>query len=177
MRVIRRYTTIVLFVAAFLLGVQIPGFIAQYNHRISAHYAEAELHIRGFQEIADRYLDGDLEALIEKHKRSSDPVFRAEARLIENAYFRIQRFSRELAALDANLFSQVLHVVLHADPDVLEESISGYAAAAPLEVDTALCGLGLGILTAAGFNLLFSLTGLLLGSGRRRHPHNRSRST
>lgn len=158
----------VLFVAAFLLGIQIPGFIGQYSHRISAHHAEAVLHIKGFQEIADRYLNGNLEALIERHKRSSDPVFRAEARLIENAHVRIQRFSQELAALDANLFYQIFHVTLHADPEVLKESISGYSATAPLEAETAICGMGLGILTAAGFNLLFSLTGLMIGSGRRR---------
>ena len=164
-----------LFLAAFLLGIQIPGFIAQYGHRISAHHAEAKLHIRGFQEIADRYLDGDLEALIEKHKRSSDPVFRAEARLIENAYLRIQRFSRELAALDTHLFAQILHVALHADPAVLDESISGYSAAAPLELETIVCGMGLGVLTATAFNLLCYLAGLL--TARRRHLRKRLRRT
>ena len=174
MRLIRRYTTIALFVVAFLLGVQIPGFIAQYSHRISAHHAEAQLHLRGFQEIADRYLGGSLEALIEKHKRSSDPVFRAEAKLIEDAYLRTLRFSRELAALDTNLFYKMLHVALHADPEVLDESISGYSPAAPLEVDAVICGMGLAILTAAGFNLLLYLTGLMLGRGRRRRLRDRS---
>ena len=79
---------VVLCVSAFMFGVQIPNFVDQYEKRIDAHYIEVNENFKGFQEIADRFHNGNIESLIKKHEASNDLTFKAESEpLRKNPYF------------------------------------------------------------------------------------------
>ena len=86
MRLLKDYTVRLVFAAGILFGVQIPNFIDQYTHKISAHQLEATKNFSGFQATADKFHGGDVNALIEKHETSADPVFRAEASPIMSVF-------------------------------------------------------------------------------------------
>jgi hypothetical protein len=74
---------------ALLLGIQVPSFVDQYEKRLDAHFIEVKNNLRGFQEIADKFHGGSLEALIAKHEASEDRTFKDEARPIRNMYEKV----------------------------------------------------------------------------------------
>jgi len=64
------YLRLVLFAIGLLAGVQTPGFIDQYAKRVSAHQIEVAQNFSGFQQTADRYFGGSVEALLAHHAAS-----------------------------------------------------------------------------------------------------------
>jgi len=42
MRLMHRYSLKLVFAVTLLLGIQIPSFLQQYEHRVDAHYQEAK---------------------------------------------------------------------------------------------------------------------------------------
>src|SRR5687768_15679810 len=100
---IYRYFLIVIACAVLLFGIQVPNFVDQYEKRLDAHFIEAANNLKGFQEIADQYFAGSIEALIAKHESSEDSIFRDEAKPIRNIYQRYVRFKSEKVALETTL--------------------------------------------------------------------------
>jgi hypothetical protein len=168
MRLLKDYTVRLVFAAGILFGVQIPNFIDQYTHKISAHQLEATKNFSGFQATADKFHGGDVNALIEKHETSADPVFRAEAGPIKEIHSRILAFSSELKALNTHLFGKIFHVAFKSDRAVLKETLAEYSATVPLNTDAIICGLGLGVFSALLCDLLFFLLKLVFGLRVRR---------
>ena len=80
-----RYSLKLVFAVTLLLGIQIPSFLQQYEHRVDAHYQEAKRQLNQLQIIADLYFSGDLQALLTQHQNSDIALFRTEASLIENS--------------------------------------------------------------------------------------------
>ena len=66
MKTIHHMILIMLFGTGLLFGLQIPNFVDQYQKRIDAHYLEANESFKGFQDIANRFHNGNIEALIKK---------------------------------------------------------------------------------------------------------------
>jgi hypothetical protein len=163
MKLVKEYTIRLVFAAGILFGVQVPNFIDQYTQRISAHHLEATENFSGFQAIADKFHGGSVEALIEGHEGSNDPVFRSEAKPIKEIYSRIQAFSSELNALDTDLFNKIIHVAFKSDSAVFKEAISEYSATVPLSTDAIICGLGLGLGSALVFDIFFSILSTVFG--------------
>ncbi len=76
------YVRLIVFAIGLLVGVQVPSFVDQYAKRVSAHQIEVAGNFRGFQDTADRYFGGSVEALITHHAASDDRVFQDEAKTI-----------------------------------------------------------------------------------------------
>lgn len=93
---------------ALLLGIQLPGFVDQYEKRVDAHFLEVSSNLKPFQDIADRFHGGSMKALIEKHEQSTDPTFHAEGAAIRKMHDRLLRFQNEKFQLQASLPNQLL---------------------------------------------------------------------
>jgi len=154
MRLIRVYTVRIVFLLALLLGLQLPAVVDQYGQRVGAQYLEVEQGLEGFQQVADRFFAGDLQALIAHHERSSDPVFRAEAEPLRQLFSRSQRLAAEQQALDVPFPARLLHVLVAAERGVLSQTLHDYRPGIPLRVDA--------VATSVLFALLVSIILALL---------------
>jgi hypothetical protein len=161
------YLRLILFAAGLLAGVQVPGFIDQYAKRVSAHQIEVETDFRGFQETADHYFAGSVEALIAHHAASSDPPFREEGAAIQAMYQRLLALRAELAALHAPLIAQLLHVALRANREILAETRTAYSYTVPLNPTAIACGVAAGTLLALGIEALLRACHYLLRAATR----------
>ncbi|MDH0747656.1 DUF2937 family protein [Pseudomonas sp. GD03842] len=123
---LRSYVRLVLFTAGLLIGVQIPGFISDYSKRVEAHLMEAQQTLRGYNETAQRFFNGDVQALIQHYRNSEDPVFRTDANNISNLLSRNQLLDREWMALQGPWYLRAWHVLTAADPDIRAETWNGY---------------------------------------------------
>lgn len=155
------------FALGILIGVQAPNFVTQYEHRVVAHLNEVTRNFAGFQKVADAYFSGNVEALIQHHERSTDPVFHAEAEPIKKLWLRLQQLQAEKAALGSSFVAALSHVALQANPEIRQETVNGYEATVPLTVNAIACGLVAAFLIGALFDGLWTL--LATGFWRIRH--------
>lgn len=123
---LRSYLRLVLFTAGLLIGVQVPGFISDYSKRVEAHLIEAQQTMRGYNDTAQRFFNGDVQALIQHYRSSDDPVFRTDANNISNLLGRTQLLDHEWQALQGPWYTRVYHVLTAADPDIRSETWNGY---------------------------------------------------
>lgn len=126
---------------ALLVGIQIPNFVDQYGKRLDAHYIEVQTNLKPFQEIANQFHAGSLDALISKHRQSDDLTFRAEGDAIEKMVRRLQHFEREKREMQAPLPRQVAFLLARADPDLVEETRVNYSFGLMLDHTAVLAGL------------------------------------
>ena len=143
MKTIHYIFLVILFIAGFLSGVQVPNFIDQYEKRIDAHYLEANESFKGFQEIADRFHGGSMESLIEKHEASGDSTFNAEATPLRKVFERKIRFEREHQALQTSLFGKARHVAVAGDRETIQETWNNFSVGFPLNIPSVMSGLSI----------------------------------
>jgi hypothetical protein len=138
--VLYRYFIVVVACIALLIGLQIPNFVDQYQKRVNAHLREVTINLQPFQEIANKYFGGDIQKLIELHRTSTEKPLQEEGTAIEKMLARKLRFETDIAALNTNLPLKVLHVLFHGDREMLNEVISQYSYAVPLNQDALIFG-------------------------------------
>jgi hypothetical protein len=142
------YSRLVVFALGLLIGVQAPGFVDQYTKRVSAHQIEAARNFKGFQDIADQYFGGDVAALIAHHAASQDEAFKDEGTTIQDMHNRLEALTAELAALSGPLILQIIHVTLHPNREILEETRAVYSYTVPLNPSAVISGLITGTVLA-----------------------------
>ena len=165
------YLRLIVFAFGLLAGIQVPGFVDQYAKRVSAHEIEAVRALSGFQETANQYFDGSLEALITHHATSADPAFQGEAKTIRQLYERAQLLKAELAAVSGSLLGRIVHVALRADHEILGETRAEYSYTVPLDPPAIVSGIVIGALLAMLIDALLGLVAVLLRPARQR-PHH-----
>jgi hypothetical protein len=153
MGAIYRYFLILVACVAILLGIQVPNFVDQYEKRLDAHFIEVKNNLRGFQEIADKFYGGALEALIAKHETSEDPTFKEEARPIRKMYERYVRFKEQKLALETNLPRKIAFLAIDGDKELLNETYTSYSFTVPLNQSAVFAG----FLSVAAVILLIEL--------------------
>lgn len=153
-----RYLFVAIACITLLIGIQVPNFLSQYHQRLHAQLAEVTENLSGFQQIADRHFNGDLEALINHHQTSNDAIFREEAIPLRSMYNRWQRFSAEQQALQVSYPEQLLHLVVAADEEIRTATWQQYSYAVPLTTRALVTG---GVFTLIVLLLLDILKGLL----------------
>jgi len=151
------YLRLVIFAAGLLAGVQVPGFVDQYAKRVSAHQIEAARNFQGFQETADKYFNGDVDALIAHHEASDDRAFKDEGRTIRLIHDRLVMLTRELEALRGPLVGRIFHVAVSPNREILAEAEKEYSYTVPLSPAAILSGIVIGGLLA------LTIEGLLNG--------------
>jgi len=161
------YLRLIAFAFGLLIGVQVPGFVDQYVKRVSAHQIEVSRNFAGFQDTANQYFGGNVEALIAHHAASDDPPFRDEGHTIQAMYQRLKDFTAELAALQGSLIRQIFHVALRPNREIFSETRTEYSYTVPLNLPAIATGIIIAVVLAA------LVEALLLGLLRLLRPRRR----
>ncbi|WP_416305567.1 DUF2937 family protein [Neptunicella sp. SCSIO 80796] len=157
MNKINHYLSMLCFALGIMLGVQLPNWVNQYVQRVDAHFREAELAIAPYQLLADQLFDGSMQALIDKHLQSLEPLFKREAEPIRAQYQRWQYLQKLHQQLQGNFWRQLQHIALHADQAIVNETLESYQATVPLNRLAIICGLLGGILASILYELVTAL--------------------
>lgn len=129
------------FSLGLLVGVQVPGFVDQYAKRVSAHLIEVKRDFAGFQQTADQYFGGSIEALLTHHRASPDAVFQDEARTIGAMHERLKMLTAEFEAMRGPLIRQIAHLLTAPNREMLNETRAEYTYTVPLSPSAIVSGL------------------------------------
>lgn len=140
LKLIGDYFRLILFASSVLIGVQVPGFISQYEQRVDAHLAEAKQNLAGFQFTAERYFDGDIIKLIAHYRASNDKVFVQDANSIERINSRVSLLTAEYKALQVPPLKQALHLAFSGDRSLFSETYDGFSFTVPLSLSALFWG-------------------------------------
>lgn len=140
LKLVGDYLRLILFAACVLIGVQVPGFISQYEQRVDAHLVEAKQNLAGFQFTADRYFQGDIKQLIAHYRASSDQVFVQDANSIESISSRVSLLTAEYNALQVAPLKQALHLAFSGDKSLFIETYDGFSFTVPLSLSALFWG-------------------------------------
>lgn len=165
---LRSYLRLILFTCGLLLGVQVPGLINDYSQRVQAHLLESREGLKGFQQTAQRFFNGDLDALVRHYRASDDPVFLSDANSIDSLLIRNRLLEGEWQALQAGWAGRTWHVLTQPDPAIREETLKGYSYQILLTPEAASWGLGCALLFALVVESLLLLVGWVILGGRRK---------
>ena len=174
---LNHYLSMIVFMAAVMLGVQVPNFVDQYVKRVDAHLVEVEANFSKYQEAADEFHNGSIEELIDLYDSENNPSFQWGAEAIRNSHQRLQRFRLESRSLQTGFWQQLVFVALHGDRELLADTQRSYSPNVPLNANAAFCGLGAGVLAAILYELLLWLIRLPFGRRYKPMPEARQRHT
>ncbi|MDE1168887.1 MAG: DUF2937 family protein [Pseudomonas sp.] len=165
---LRSYLRLVLFAFGLLFGVQVPGLINDYSQRVEAHMIESRQSLKGFDDTARQFFNGDLNALVAHYRASDDPVFQSDAQSIGTLLGRSQLLDHEWQVMQGTWYQRAWHVFAEADPALRQETLNAYTWQVLLAPEAIIWGV-LGALVLA-----FVLESLLMLPvwtlyGRRRH--------
>ncbi|WP_460117276.1 DUF2937 family protein [Pseudomonas sp. S2_C03] len=161
------YLRLVLFAAGLLIGVQVPGFINDYTKRIEAHLIEAQTSLSGFQNTANQFFKGDMQALVAHYRASEDPIFRSDADSLSHLLTRQVALDKQFQAMQGPWYVRFLQVVLAADPDIRKETWNGYSYQILLTPEAMIWGMSGALLLSFGIECLFRLIDWVVLGGRR----------
>ncbi|MCF4997642.1 DUF2937 family protein [Pseudomonas syringae] len=161
------YLRLVLFAAGLLIGVQVPGFINDYAKRVEAHLIEAQTGLQGFQNTAQQFFKGDLQALVAHYRASDDPVFRSDADSLNTMLNRQVALDKQFQAMQGPWYIRFLQVALAADPDIRQETWNGYSYQILLTPEAMIWGMSGALLLSFGIECLFRLIDWVVLGGRR----------
>ncbi|MDD5059034.1 MAG: DUF2937 family protein [Sideroxydans sp.] len=155
--ILYRYLIVIVACVSLLIGLQVPNFVDQYQKRLDAHLREVTVNLQPFQEVAAKYFGGDINKLIELHLNSDAGPFQEEGSAIKKMVERKLRFEADMAAMQASLPMQALHVLLRGDREILDEARQQYSYAVPLNQDALLFGASAALAMLLLAELLFAL--------------------
>jgi hypothetical protein len=161
------YLRLVLFAAGLLIGVQVPGFISDYAKRVEAHLIEAQAGLSGFQNTANQFFKGDMQALVAHYRASEDPIFRSDADSLSNLLTRQTALDKQFQAMQGPWYIRLLQVVLAADPDIRKETWNGYSYQILLTPEAMIWGMSGALLLSFGLECLFRLIDWVVLGGKR----------
>jgi hypothetical protein len=159
MQTIVHYGRLIWFLAAFLIGMQIPAFVNQYGLTLNAHLQEAKLALDPFQQDADRFFEGDLEALIEHYQKSGDEVFIAGGESIATIYLRFHALEQAWSAFQSSKWSTYQSALMNPLTDIQSEVWENFDHVLVLNTDALWIGLVLAILLSLCCELACKATG------------------
>ncbi|NBB58649.1 DUF2937 family protein [Pseudomonas sp. ODNR1LW] len=161
------YLRLVLFAAGLLIGVQVPGFINDYAKRVEAHLIEAQAGLSGFQNTANQFFKGDMQALVAHYRASEDPIFRSDADSLGNLLTRQVALDKQFQAMQGPWYIRFLQVVLAADADIRKETWNGYSYQILLTPEAMVWGMSGALLLSFGIECLFRLIDWVVLGGKR----------
>ncbi len=170
---LRSYLRLALFAFGLLLGVQVPGFIDDYGKRVEARLLESQQSLKGFQDTAQKFFKGDMDALVAHYRVSDDPVMRSDAQSVAHLVQRSALLEREWQAMQGPWYAQAWHLATGADRDLLGETLQAYRYQVLFTPEAILWGVICALLLAWLAELLVLLFGWMLGAGRIRRTQQR----
>ncbi|UVL57657.1 DUF2937 family protein [Pseudomonas sp. B21-035] len=164
----RSYLRLLLFTCGLLVGLQVPGYIVDYSQRVEAHLLESREGLKGFEDTAKRFFNGDLQALVRHYRSSDDPVFTSDANSIESLVIRNRQFEQEWQIVQGPWLAKTWHVLVTANPQLREETLNAYRYQILLNPEALAWGLSCALLLALVVESLLLLLGWVALGGRRK---------
>ncbi len=149
---------------AVVAGGCVPSFVNQYHQRVGGRLDQVILDLAPFQQIADRYHGGSLDALVQHHLRSSDPTFHAEGLAIQAMINSAAHLQDVLLALNTDMLHQIAYLAMTYDADILHSTLKVYEPAFVLTMDGLLIAGSAGLLIWLLFLTGWKLVALMLSS-------------
>jgi len=129
------------FTATFILGVQIPEFMQQYQQRLAGHLAEAQSQLGQFEVIAQQHFDGSIVTMITRYKGNSEASIISTGELIERLSHRVEYLSGHLAQItQADYLQSVYQFIWHLDREIAGGTAEHFSMAIPLELNAIATG-------------------------------------
>lgn len=163
MKKLYEYSRIAVLLLGLLIGVQVPGFVDDYQRLLEARAMESALSVSEFQDDADRFFDGDLDRLIAYYQSREDLVIISGGESIEAIVARNRYLADALAQFNQSLVSAYYQVFMAPVPEVREQIRETYQYAVTLNASAVVSGISLAL---AGM-LLFELICFILGLSSR----------
>lgn len=134
------------FTITFILGVQLPEFIQQYQQRLSGHLNEAKLQLAQFETIAQQHFDGSLITMINRYKSNSEASIVNTGELIERLTQRVQYLTNHLEQITSTGYlNQIYLFIRHLDQQIAIATAEQFSMAIPLELHAIVTGATLAI--------------------------------
>lgn len=152
---LQRYSLKLIFALTLLIGLQFPHFLAQYETRLDAHYLESKAQLNQYQKLADFLFDGDLNALVEKHRNSEVALFKAETEIIEKLILRAEFLKNQKINLQGALLSRFVFLTTQVNQPLFIETQENYQANIVLNQQSIIVGLILATLATLLLELMF----------------------
>tara|TARA_B110000467_G_C18338832_1_gene501177 strand:+ start:4464 stop:4982 length:519 start_codon:yes stop_codon:yes gene_type:complete len=129
------------FTAIFILGVQLPEFMQQYQQRLAGHLAEAQSQLNQFEMIAQQHFDGSIVTMITRYKDNSEAAIISTGELIERLSLRVDYLANHLAQISqSDYLDNVYLFIWHLDREVANGTAEHFSMAIPLELNAIATG-------------------------------------
>ncbi len=168
------YLRLILFLGGVLVGVQVPFFVDQYGKSLEAHFLESQKNLSEFQENAQKFFGGDMQALISHYRENGDPVFRDGGKSIQSMYARFLELEQALEDFNANAWRAFSQAIIHPVAGIRKEVLENYSYAIKLNPGAIAFGIVAGLFLALlGETAARGLVAMLASLGRRWQPMSR----
>lgn len=104
--------------AGTIAGGCVPGFIQQYRQRVGGRLDQVQIDLAPFQQIANRYHGGDMDALVRHHLASTDPTFHAEGAALQAMLHSLERLQAMAEGLSGSVWQQMGFLLRHYDAGI-----------------------------------------------------------
>lgn len=129
------------FTAIFILGVQLPEFMQQYQQRLAGHLAEAQSQLNQFEIIAQQHFDGSIITMVTRYKDNSEAAIVSTGELIERLSLRVEYLSTHLAQItQSDYLHNVYLFIWHLDNEIAKGTAEHFSMAIPLELNAIATG-------------------------------------
>lgn len=181
MGLIRGLLDRIVLVVAVIAGGLLPSFAAQYRQRVGGRLDQVLQDLAPFQEIANRYHGGSLEALVKHHLASPDPTFHDEGAAIQAMMEAAAQLRAAYQALEGTLLQQLTYLVTRGDPEIARATLEVYQPAFGLDTESLVFAAVSGVVVWLAFLAVWAALGAIgsaiTSRGRARmSPHTRVRA-
>lgn len=135
----------IILVAGVVAAGCIPSFIAQYRQRVSGRLDQVLQDLAPFQTVANQFHHGSLQDLINYHLASSDHTFHDEGTALQAMVDSAEQLRQALAALNTDLFHQLIYMVSKADPLIARATWDIFAPAFNLTPQSVVFAIVVGV--------------------------------
>jgi hypothetical protein len=135
----------IILVAGVVASGCIPSFIAQYRQRVSGRLDQVLQDLAPFQTIANQFHHGSLQELINYHLASADRTFHDEGTALQAMVDSAEQLRQALAALNTDLFHQLVYMVSKVDPLIARATWDIFAPAFNLTAQSVVFAIVAGI--------------------------------
>jgi hypothetical protein len=145
------------FTLTFILGVQLPEFMQQYQQRLAGQLAEANSQLNQFESIAQQHFDGSLTTMITRYKDNTEASIISTGELIERLSVRVEYLASHLTQItQADYLNSVYQFIWHLDQEMARGTAEHFSMAIPLELNAIATGatLAIGVLLLKELMLL-----------------------
>lgn len=105
-------------IGGVLAGGCVPGFITQYHQRVGGRLDQVKIDLAPFQQVANRFHGGELDALVKHHLASPDQSFHAEGQAVQAMVDNLVRLQAMADGLSGSVWKQIGFLARHYDRDI-----------------------------------------------------------